>query len=82
MTIVLLLEGETERVLVNKIREFLNEVADAESKQRPKLRSQQVDGLSQVRIGKQIKRNLETPDVSAVAGISTTRSTRDRKSVV
>lgn len=69
MTIVVLVEGDTEVALMEHVRNFLNSQAANVKKTNPKIKSLKIDGANPVTIGKQIRNSLHMFDVVAVVGL-------------
>lgn len=69
MTIVLLVEGATEMALKEKLKTFLDERAQVES--RPKIRfvTKDIMSLDAERLRRRVKLELDTPNVTAVVGL-------------
>ncbi|MCW1969219.1 MAG: DUF4276 family protein [Anaerolineae bacterium] len=69
MTIVILVEGNTEVGLIDHIRNFVAMQAKQFNRQPAKLKSIVMDGRNPITIGKQIRNSLNMPDVNAVVGL-------------
>lgn len=69
MTIFLLVEGETERALTRKIKEFLDKRAEAHGQPKSALKSRKIKSIKPVPLGKQIELQLRTSGVTAVVAL-------------
>lgn len=66
MSIILLVEGETERALTGKIKELIDDRSQAHSQPRISLQTRKIKSLNPHTLGRQIKLYLSDPDVAAV----------------
>ncbi len=69
MTIVLLVEGETEIALKRKLKEFLDQRARDLGRPHIALQIRKFKGLNPEALGRQIRLELQSPTVSAVVGL-------------
>jgi len=69
MTIVLLVEGETERALKGILKKFLDQRAAERGQSQVRLQARKIKSISREALGKQIKLELQTPGVTAVVGL-------------
>ena len=69
MTVVLLVEGETERSLTNKIREFLNSRSQAHGQPRVSLKTRKIKSINPHSLGRQIKLETQSRGVTSVVGL-------------
>ena len=69
MTIILLVEGETERSLTEKIREFLNTHSQLHQQPRVALQTRKIKSIAPNALGRQINLELQNPRVTAVVAL-------------
>lgn len=69
MTIVLLVEGDTETALKASLKRFLDERAQAENKPAVRLKTKDIMSLNSQRLGRRVKLELSDPTVMAVVGL-------------
>ena len=69
MSIVLLVEGGTERALTDKIKEFLDQRAEAHGLPRIALQTRKIKSINPDALGRQIELQLQTPGITAVVGL-------------
>jgi hypothetical protein len=69
MTIVLLVEGDTETALKDRLKVFLDERAKAEGKPRVALRTKDIMTLNQAKLRHRVRLELSDPKVNAVVGL-------------
>ncbi len=69
MTIVLLVEGDTERALKDHIKAFLDRRADVEEKPRVRLETRSEVGHTKARFRTRVQLELARPDVTAVVAL-------------
>ena len=69
MSIVLLVEGETETALKGKLKAFLDERAEAEGKPKVALRTKDIMTLNRNRLCRRVSLELRDPKVTAVVGL-------------
>lgn len=69
MTIVLLVEGDTETALKASLKRFLDERAQAENKPAVRFKAKDIMSLNSQRLGRRVKLELSDPTVTAVVGL-------------
>jgi len=69
MTIVLLVEGDTERALKDHLKAFLDQRADAEGKPRVRLETRPEVGHTKGRFRNRVRLELDKPGVTAVVAL-------------
>jgi len=69
VTIVLLVEGETEIALKGAIKQFLDQRAAQHERPRIRLQSRKIKSISREALGKQIRLELQTAGVTSVVGL-------------
>jgi len=69
VTIVLLVEGNTETALKDKLKAFLDERARADRKPRVALRTKDIMTLNQAKLRHRVRLELRDPKVTAVVGL-------------
>ncbi len=69
MTIVLLVEGDTEQALKEHLKRFLDRRADAEGKPRVRLQVRPVVGRSKGAFINRVRKELQQSDITAVIGL-------------
>jgi hypothetical protein len=69
LTIILLVEGSTEKTLTDKIKEFLDERATAHGRSRVRLQTRKIKSTSPEALGRQIKLELQSRNTEAVVGL-------------
>ena len=69
MTIVLLVEGDTERALKDHLKAFLDQRADAEGKSRVRLETRPEVGHTKGRFRNRVRLELDKPGVTAIVAL-------------
>ena len=69
MTIVLLVEGSTEKTLTDKLKEYLDQQAELAGRPRVALRAGKIKSTEPHALGQQIKLQLQTQNTAAVIGL-------------
>ncbi len=69
MTVILLVEGDTETALKAKLKAFLDERATAEGKPKIALRTKDIMTLNPAKLKNRVRLELRDPNVSAVVGL-------------
>lgn len=69
MTIVLLVEGSTEKAFTDKVKEFLDQRAQATGHPRVALRAGKIKSIESQAFGQQVKLQLQTQNTTAVVGL-------------
>jgi hypothetical protein len=69
VTIILLVEGETERSLTDKLREFLNTQAQANQQPRVSLQTRKIKSFAPSALGRQISLELQNPNNTVVVAL-------------
>ncbi len=69
LTIILLVEGSTERTLTDKIKELLDQCAAAHGRPRVRLQTRKFKSTNPEALGRQIKLELQSRDTEAVVGL-------------
>ncbi len=69
MTVILLVEGDTETALKARLKQFLDERAEAENKPKVRLKTKDIMSLNPARLGRRVALELSDPAVTAVVGL-------------
>jgi hypothetical protein len=69
MTVVLLVEGDTETALKDKLKEFLDTCAQEQNKPKVRFRTKDIMSLDPERLRRRVKLELTSPNVTAVVGL-------------